>query len=426
VTVTRAVVLAVVATVTTASLGCGADRPADKEGSGSAHTRDGLVRPNYYEDVFPILAENCLSCHTGGGISGRPLDTYETAFASARHVQHAVATREMPPWGVDSTGSCGTWAAPRWLSNDDIATIVTWIDLGAPSGDPRRRAPARVPSPPPADGVVTSTTTRGLAFGHGYTPAPGDAVERCFVLDPELATDVFVTGLSLRRAYGIRQVTLWALDAEAARSARELEGRDGQTGHPCASGRRAGAHFLLGGTWNDVVARVPAGTGLKVSAGTKILAHLEYDLLHSDRGVIRTDIDLETTESALPARWLEIRASPIALEPDSVEATVEARRVFEGSFRLFAVYPQMRRLGRTLRLVLDRPAARGRACLMDQFDWHYNMLRQPRAYASPHDVESGSLFTVRCSYSTKGRRSVVGEGTGPDDEECAVLLYAAD
>src|SRR5437868_15512622 len=89
------------------------------------------LRPNYNEDVYPIFAANCFGCHANGSVSSRiQLETFAGARASAVHLSHAVGNREMPPWGLDNTGNCGTWADPRWLAESEIDTILEWIDDG--------------------------------------------------------------------------------------------------------------------------------------------------------------------------------------------------------------------------------------------------------------------------------------------------------
>ncbi len=53
----------------------------------------------------------------------------------------------MPPWHLDKTVGIQKFQNDRSLSNEQIATIVKWVDSGAPQGDPKDMpAPVTWPS----------------------------------------------------------------------------------------------------------------------------------------------------------------------------------------------------------------------------------------------------------------------------------------
>ncbi len=56
------------------------------------------------------------------------MSTYEEVVKDRQRIKRAVQLRTMPPWGADNTGLCGTWEDARWLTNDEIATIVSWVE----------------------------------------------------------------------------------------------------------------------------------------------------------------------------------------------------------------------------------------------------------------------------------------------------------
>ena len=61
--------------------------------------------------------------------------TYEEARPWARSIRTRVDTRQMPPWDIDKTVGIQEFKNDRSLSDDQIATIINWIDKGAPKGD---------------------------------------------------------------------------------------------------------------------------------------------------------------------------------------------------------------------------------------------------------------------------------------------------
>jgi len=63
------------------------------------------------------------------------LITYEEARPWARSIKTRVESRQMPPWSIDKTVGIQEFKNDRSLNDDQIATIVNWIDKGAPKGD---------------------------------------------------------------------------------------------------------------------------------------------------------------------------------------------------------------------------------------------------------------------------------------------------
>src|SRR3954471_5857661 len=72
------------------------------------------------------------------------LVTYEEARPWAKGIRERVIKREMPPWHIDKSVGIQEFKNDRSLTDAEIATIVRWIDGGAPRGDPKD-----LPPPPP-------------------------------------------------------------------------------------------------------------------------------------------------------------------------------------------------------------------------------------------------------------------------------------
>ena len=103
----------------------------------------------YYEDVLPILQENCQSCHRPAGqnvtgiIAPMSLMTFEDTRPWARALARKVEAREMPPWYA-TEHTDGLFSNERSLTDTEIDTIVSWVNGGAPAGDKALAPPARV------------------------------------------------------------------------------------------------------------------------------------------------------------------------------------------------------------------------------------------------------------------------------------------
>ena len=89
-------------------------------------------RISYAKDVAPILSAKCVACHQEGGIGPFAMKDYATVKGFAPMIREAIRTDTMPPWHPDPT--IGRFKHDASLSNDQIKTIVHWVEAGAPRG----------------------------------------------------------------------------------------------------------------------------------------------------------------------------------------------------------------------------------------------------------------------------------------------------
>ena len=94
-------------------------------------------------DVAAIFQEKCQECHRPNSIAPMPLLTYEEAKLFAPVIRYRVENRVMPPWHVNPQVGIQEFTNDRGLTEAERATILAWVDQGAPEGDPAL-APAAV------------------------------------------------------------------------------------------------------------------------------------------------------------------------------------------------------------------------------------------------------------------------------------------
>ncbi len=97
----------------------------------------------FARDVASVLQEKCESCHRPGQMAPMSLTTYEEARPWARAIRSKVMARDMPPWHLDKTTGVQGFVNDISLSDEQIATIVAWVDAGAPLGDRAELPPVR-------------------------------------------------------------------------------------------------------------------------------------------------------------------------------------------------------------------------------------------------------------------------------------------
>lgn len=87
----------------------------------------------YTKDIAPILAENCLSCHTKGGLGPFSMSSYRKVAGWSEMMAEVIMTKQMPPWHADP--QIGEFSNDCSLSPEEAHKIVTWISEGAVKGD---------------------------------------------------------------------------------------------------------------------------------------------------------------------------------------------------------------------------------------------------------------------------------------------------
>jgi len=88
----------------------------------------------YTKDVAPVFYEKCASCHRVGEIAPFSVLDYASVRPWAKAIRKSISERTMPPWHADSTKT--HFMNDRSLSDDQIATIIAWVDQGVKRGNP--------------------------------------------------------------------------------------------------------------------------------------------------------------------------------------------------------------------------------------------------------------------------------------------------
>ena len=115
--------------------------------------------------------------------------TYQDVRPWVRAIEQRVSARQMPPWHIDR--SIGEYLDDPSLSDDEIATIVKWVDGGAPQGNPADAPPPLTFTP--LDEWVYGEPDLIVADGEGLHDS-GDRtrLHADEIVDPKITEDRYV------------------------------------------------------------------------------------------------------------------------------------------------------------------------------------------------------------------------------------------
>lgn len=393
--------------------------------------------PTYHQDVAPIVARHCLGCHAEGGIGPDPFDTYERLSARGGVAGLAIERRQMPPWMPDP--SCGDLVGARVMSDGEIATFSAWVAGGMPEGDPASAAPIEIPT------VPTFEATHEARVAEGYLPnaaSPDDY--RCFILDVDFDEDVYLTASTVIPDVVpiVHHVLVYAIPASDVPHALSLDDAEPGPGYTCFGGPLPGVESSVAnqlGAWVPGLqpAVYPDGTGIPITAGSKVVMQVHYNLLGSDPEPDATTFAMRLTttpvERAITTRPVPILDIDI---PAGAESSVHSR--VYGNWRdtpitLTALTAHMHLLGSSIRAEVVR-AGGAEECSLDIPRWDFGW-QQSYQLTDPIVLAPGDGLRLTCTYDNspdnqpvvngvqiEPRRVQWGEGTL--DEMC--LLYVAE
>jgi len=388
--------------------GAGGSGGASSGGGGSA---GGSI--TYYRDVMPILQKDCLSCHASGGAAQPVLDDAASAAAAAGSIEAAIQSKVMPPF--PPAEGCNAYVGERRISAVDQQTIAAWVAAGAPAGDPASAPPAMS-----GGGATLGAPDKHLGPAAPFTPTyPGSAGANdlywCFVLDPQLAAASDLTAMNIvpGQKNEVHHVIVF-----------RDPGGQGSAGKPAGGYECNGApgEMLTGWVPGSGPLQLPAGVGMTISPGDKLLMQVHY---HKDPAVAATPdstaVDLYFSPTTTPEHAYVVWAgTPLFTIPANTTGyAVNSTCTVNGSWKLLGVAPHMHQ--HATKFSSNIQAASGNACLMNiprwDFGWQGGYFLQ-----QPVQLAVGDKITTTCTYDNNtGSQIKFGEAT--TDEMCFGFLY---
>ena len=377
-----------------------------------AVAQQGQPTPTFADDVAPIVYNKCVECHRPGSIAPMSLIDYNVVKAFAPIIKDRVVNRKMPPFFIDKTVGVQGFLDDRSLSDAEIATIVNWVDAGAPQGEL-----ANLPTLPTFEEQVAWTLEDEMGrapdviiqIPEPFTvPGGGPNWWMTFISDTGLTEDRWIEAFETKpSAEGYPVVH------HATTSMQFPEGGGGFL-----------SEYALGKT-ADIN---PPGTGQLIKAGTKLVWNIHYAAAadgsdHTDR----TQLGLWLLpESEIPER--ELIRSHMADNEDldivggESNARTDGYEFIEENIRITAFQPHLHNLGtrQCLEVIYQDNRRQTLSCADWDFGWHiaYNYEEEVQPL-----IPKGSMIHVTSWYDNSesnpwagDSRNWVGFGQRSTDE----------
>lgn len=414
--------------------GCaGETSSAGTDGSGGAPA----TGPTYYADAKPILDAKCATCHTEGGIAPFALETYDQVAAQKVAIAGAMNAGTMPPWPPSE--SCSDYLGPRALTADQLAVLNAWIDEGAAEGDPAAEAP-----PIDSGARTLSRTDLTLAMPEAYTPQQSPDDYRCFLVDWPNDETTYVTGFGVQPGVAamVHHVIAYLATPDTVATYQALDEAEPGPGYTCFGGSGGGKTSWIGG-WapGALGSDFPAGTGIEIPPGSKVILQLHYNTLTTaavpDQTSVVLKIDQSVEKKAFVVPWTN--PSWVAKKTMDIPAhTADASHEWESDpallvgfatggaistkepFTLHTAGLHMHTRGTSA--ITEIVHASGESdCVLDIPSWNFHW-QGSYELAAPKTIVPGDKIRLECHWNNSGATDMNwGEGTG--DEMCLGTFY---
>jgi hypothetical protein len=410
-------------------------------GQSEAPSQPPPVPPTYHRDIAPLVQEKCGSCHVEGGIAPFSLQRYDEVFPMRTAIQASVKLRMMPPWMP--ARDCSEYTHDRSLTDEQIELISRWVDEGGAEGDP---AEAPAGTAPVQDGL--SRVDLEVAMPEAYTPRQSPDDYRCFIIDwPE--TEVrYVSGFRANpgRSSIVHHVIAFLASPEEVAGYQALDDAAPGPGYSCYGGPRGEVDSRTSwlGSWVPGTRGLdyPAGTGIRVSPGSKIILQVHYNLSSAVSAEDRTSLSMSLESSVQKVAIIQPWANPAWARREmpipAGQSDVRHRFAFDvvpvmsrltnGLFRdnepitLHTSGLHMHTLGKRATMEIERRTG-ATECMLNipRWDFHWQgmyLLQQPKV------VRAGDRIAVECHWdnSLPGAKDT-NWGEGTEDEMCLGSFY---
>lgn len=319
---------------------------------------------SYEKEISPILAKNCVACHSEGGIGPFAMDSYEKVKGFSGMIREAIRTDRMPPYNADP--HVNAFAGSMNLSNKDQQTLIHWIEAGAPRGT--GEDPLKLNAKPAPEWELGEPDLI-ITLPSFTVPASG-------VVDYQNPT----VKNPLTEGRWLRAATVKPSD------------------------RRAVHHLLSNGVGGYAVGAettvYPKGTGTWVAPGQTFRFQMHYTP-YGKESVETTRVGLYFYPKDAPPEIMRrsavIANAGIEIPPNTPRHEETAYITFPEKATLYTVFPHAHYRGESMAVSLRRPGSDKEELIISLPKYDFNWQRG-YDFATPIKIEPGTKLVTRYVY----------------------------
>jgi hypothetical protein len=295
--------------------------------------------------------------------------SYREARPWARAIREKVVTREMPPWHADP--QFGDFTNSRRLTDEQVKTIVAWVDQGAMEGDPSDLPP----SPRFQEGWNGEKPDSVLYMPQEFrVPASGVVDYQYFAIPTNFGADKWIQGVEIRP--GNRSVVhhiLAMIDYGGSQK------------------------FLAAYAPGELPLVLPTGLAAKLPANASLVLQVHYTpngAAATDRSYIGLIFSKRRPDHEM--ELMPVMNTRFAIPPGASNYKVEATYTFKEDSHIYLAGPHMHLRGKDFVFKLVNPDGSSRVILSVpryDFSWqtHY-IFKEPIAVPRGSRLECVAHF----------------------------------
>jgi peroxiredoxin len=319
---------------------------------------------SYEKEISPILAKNCVACHSEGGIGPFAMDSYEKVKQWSGMIRESIRTDRMPPFHADP--HVGSFTGDMNLTVKDTQTLIHWIEAGAPRGT--GSDPLKINAKPAPEWELGKPDL--VIELPAYTvPASGVVdYQNPVVMNP------------LAEGRWLRAATVKPSDRQAVH------------------------HLLSNGVGGYAVgaetSKYPAGTGTWVAPGQKFQFQMHYTP-YGKETVEKTRVGLyfypDNAPPEIMRRSAVVLNAGIEIPPNTPRHEEVAYITFPENATLFSIFPHAHYRGESMAVSLLRPGATSEELILSIPKYDFNWQRG-YDFKEPISIAPGTKLITRYVY----------------------------
>lgn len=328
-----------------------------------------------YTDIQPHFEEHCNSCHFSGGIAPFAFDSPQNIRKRAKPILESLETLTMPPWLAENSYS--EFCNEQTMSDEVRSRMISWLRNGAeigeefientPSKDYHRDSSVYVIQSPAAHTITTDSNSYA-----------------CFVFEPNLEQDTFVTSINFKSSNFnvVHHLTLFVDTSGVLDSKPDcwVCTRDGTA-----------RDLVLIEPWTKGYRKVQftEGFGYRLPKNSKFLLQAHYENYHKGEEE-STQIELSFCDKPQnEVKWTLLNNFDIHFKANTVSAESLTYTVTEPT-TILGLYPHLHFICKTLEVFAATPyGEKKRILFIPQWDY---MLQAKYVLKHPVSLPVGSTL----------------------------------